>query len=190
VDYLEDKNFDITYNTVSRLLLVFFGAIIGSTLPKWSFTLFIVETSLIIIGFLIAFYLYKTIEDGRKFNLLTAFIAFTLMGIYFAFPLIRLSEGTIIYWMFLIAFLLMFVSTLISSISVFRAMNFPGKLLKGISISAALLFLGAFFVKNSQGLIYSQLLSLHGAVAVFSIFFYVGGLIIVAAAFASAKEFF
>lgn len=187
---MEDKKFDLTYNTVSRLLLVFFGAIIGSTLPKWSFTLFMFETSLIIIGFLISFYLYKTIEDGRKFNLLTAFIAFTLMGIYFAFPLIRLTQGTIIFWMFLISFLLMFVNILFSNIPVFRAMNFPGKLLKGISIAASLLFLSAFFVKNSQGLIYSQLLSLHGAVAVFSIFFYVGGLIIIAAAFASAKEFF
>lgn len=190
MDYLEDKNFDLTFNTVSRLVLVFFGAIIGSTLPKWSFTLFLFETSLIIIGFLISFYLYKTIEDGRKFNLLTAFITFTLMGIYFTFPLIRLSQGTVIFWMFLIAFLLMFVYCLISNISVFRAMKFPGKLLKGIPIFAVLLFLSAFFVRNSQGFIYSQLLSLYDAVAVFSIFFYVGGLIIIAAAFASAKEFF
>ncbi|MEH7883192.1 hypothetical protein V7654_02600 [Bacillus sp. JJ1609] len=170
--------------------ILFFFSLIGSAAPVWSFTTFKLQLAILVIGILIAVYWYRTIEDGRKYNLFVAADMMVLMGFFAIVPLLRLTFGTIVFGVFLIAYLLFLFHSILKSIVLHR-LPAALKYLPAISLSVAvILFLSAFFIRDTEGAIIANIISSSDGSVILAFLLYVIGVLMTWLGIFVLREFF
>lgn len=184
-----EKKFEWGFNAI-QISILFFFSLIGSAAPDWSFTTFKLQLAILVIGILIAVYWYRTIEDGRKYNLFVAADMMVLLGYFAIVPVLRLTFGTIVVWVFLIAYLLFLIHSILKSIVLHRL---PEVLtyLPSISLSAAvILFLIAFFLRDTEGAIIANIISSSDGAVILAFILYVIGVLMTWLGIFVLREFF
>lgn len=162
-----------------RLLLAFFFNFIGSAIPDWSASTFWLNMGLIFLGVLGSMYFYRTSPDPRTLWNRISFILFLLLSIFLVTPILRLSQGTIVFWALLGAFLIYILNFLLRYISVIQGVNIPSlpKVRTSIIWGAFILIITAFFLVNENGNVILQIAAMNEAALIFSVIFYLGGLL-------------
>ncbi|MGA9225405.1 MAG: hypothetical protein WB217_03595 [Mesobacillus sp.] len=187
---MENKNDELVFNSISKILLVLFISLIGSAVPVWSFTTFKIQLAILFIGILIAVYWYRTIEDGRKYNLFAAADMIVLMGFFAIVPVLRLTFGTIVFCVFLITYLLFLFHSIFKSIVLHR-LPAALKYLPAISLSGAvILLLSAFFLRDTEGAIIVNIISSSDGSVILAFLLYVIGVLMTWLGIFVLREFF
>ena len=120
-----------------------------------------------IIGIIISYFLYRSIDDGRIYHLRTAAVMSFLIGFFTVMPLLRISTGSIVFWMVLGAYLLAVFTFAVKYLVIPRGKNFPGKFLSIPLGAAGFLLICSFFIgyeKDQASMVFSVVLYLCGLV--------------------------
>lgn len=186
---MTEKKFSWGFNAM-QVGMVFFFSLIGSAAPEWSFTTFKIQMGILLLGILVAVYWYRTMEDGRRYNLFVAADMIVLMGFFGTVPLLRLAFGTIVFQVLLIVYLLFLIHSILKNIVLHR-LPIPLKYLPAIILSTAMILLiSVFFLRESQGSIIAALyISSDGAI-VLSFFLYVIGVFMTWLGMFAIREFY
>lgn len=184
-----EKKFELGLNAI-QISILFFFSLIGSAAPVWSFTTFKLQLAILVIGILIAVYWYRTIEDGRKYNLFVAADMIILMGIFAIVPVLRLTFGTILFWVLLIIYLLIIFNSILKN-TVLHRLPAALKFMPSLSLwSAMILLFSVFFLRDSKGAIIAKLFSSSEGAIVLSLLLYMIGVFMTWLAFVAIREFF
>jgi hypothetical protein len=178
VVYLVDKNQYIGYHSVSKILLTLFFSLIGALIPQWSQRIFFIEVAIILLGIIVSYFLYRVIENGRIYHLRTAAIMSFLVGAFTVLPLLRISTGSIVFWVVLGAYLLAVFTFAVKYLVILRGKSFPRKLLSITLGTAGILFISSFFIGFKQ----------YHSFVVFSAVLYLCGLFFTWSAFKAGSE--
>ena len=175
----QKKDDELLYEIFSRLLLAFFFNFIGSAIPDWSFSVFIMNMTLIFAGTVVSTLFYKKVPDPRTMWNRVSFILFLLMGFFMVTPFLRIAYGTAIFWILLGAYLIYLFNFILRYLDVFHGLQ-----IRGLSRNrhtmiwvTFILFSGTFFLTNENGNIVLQIFSADAPPLVFPIVFYLGGLL-------------
>jgi hypothetical protein len=173
------KNDDLLGEIFTRLPLAIFFSFIGSAIPDWSPAIFKVNISLIILGTIISIIIYHKVSDPRTMWNRVSFILFFLLGFFSITPFLRLAQGTLIFWVLLGAYLLYILNFTLRYLTVFHGVQVSGlaKIRSSMIWGTFLLFIGSFFLVNETGNIFMQILLNNPPPLIFSILFYLGGLL-------------
>lgn len=186
---MREKKLGLGFNAM-QVGLLFFFSLIGSAAPVWSFTTFKIQLGILFLGILIAVYWYQIMEDGRKYNLFVAAEMIILMGFFATVPLLRLSFGTIVFQVLLIVYLLFLIHSILKSIVLHRLSD-ALKYLPAILLSGAiLLFVSSFFLRDTNGSIFANIISSNDGPVIYSFLLYVIGVLLTWLGMFAIREFF
>jgi hypothetical protein len=186
---MREKKFEWGFNAIQISMLLFFS-LIGSAAPVWSFAIFKMQLAILFIGILIAVYWYRAIEDARKYNLFVAADMIVLMGFFAIVPVLRLTFGTIVFWILLVIYLLIMFHSIIKNIVLHR-LPASMKFVPSLSLwSAMVLLISVFFFRDSQGAIIATVFRSSDGAIVLSFLLYIIGVFMTWLAFVAIREFF
>lgn len=173
------KNDDLLGEIFTRLPLAIFFNFIGSAVPDWSPAIFKLNIALIILGTIISIIIYHKVSDPRTMWNRVSFILFFLLGFFLITPFLRLAQGTLIFWVLLGAYLLYILNFALRYLTVYHGVQVSGlaKIRSTMIWGTFLLFIGSFFLINENGNIFMQILVSNPPPLIFSILFYLGGLL-------------
>lgn len=179
----------ISDNTI-KLGLPVFMALLGASIPSWSFSTFAIEILVMAIAGMVLYYWYKHVSNETKYQTLTGFMMLFLIGVFLAIPLLRLTADTLTFWAFLLALLLIMAESVLNNRAISRTLNMSGKLKLPsglVLISVLLLVFFAFLLRDGDQSVMSRLFALNEAQVIFSTLFYAGSLLLTWLAFVNLK---
>lgn len=179
----------ISDNTI-KLGLPVFMALLGASIPSWSFSTFAIEILVMAIAGMVLYYWYKHVSNETKYQTLTGFMMLFLIGVFLAIPLLRLTADTLTFWAFLLALLLIMAESVLNNRAISRTLNMSGKLKLPsglVLISVLLLVFFAFLLRDGDQTVMSRLFALNEAQVIFSTLFYAGSLLLTWLAFVNLK---
>lgn len=165
-------------------------ALLGASIPSWSFATLAIEILVTAIAGLVLYTWYKHVSNETKYQTLTGFMMLFLIGVFLAVPLLRLTAGTLTFWAFLLALMLIMVGSVLHNRAISRTLNMSGKsqLPTGVvPIGVLLLVFVAFFLRDGGQSVMSQLFARKEAQVIFSTIFYAGSLLLTWLAFVNLK---
>lgn len=172
---------------ISSVIFGFFG----SAIPDWSIGIFLFNLLITVFSLGLARYWYQSVKNTIRYNSLTSFIMLITMGIYLAEPILRISFGTLVFWLFVLLYLLVIVYSLFKREMIFQAFHRPekSKIAFGSYLFVIILIIiSAFSFRNGQELILMQLLDDHEGVFFFTSIMYLAGLFLSFLSFALLKR--
>jgi hypothetical protein len=175
----QKKDDELLFEIFSRLLLAFFFNFIGSAIPDWSQSIFIMNMALIFAGTIVSILFYKKVSDPRTMWNRVGFILFLLMGFFMVTPLLRVAFETSIFWTLLASYSIYLLNFILRYLDVFHGVQIPGLSRNRHTMIwvTFILFIGSFFLANENGNILMQILEKGAPPLIFLIIFYLGGLI-------------
>ncbi|MBT2683190.1 hypothetical protein J7E42_06105 [Bacillus sp. ISL-37] len=173
------NNDELLFEIFSRLLLAFFFNFIGSAIPEWSSSIFILNLALISAGIIVSIIFYKKVSDSRTMWNRVGFVLFLLMGFFLVTPFLRIAYGTSIFWVLLAAYLIYIFNFILRYLDVFHGVQVSGLTTNRYMMIwvTFLLFIGSFFLTNENGNIVLQIFDADAPPLIFPIVFYLGGLL-------------
>jgi len=167
-----------------------FISLLGASIPNWSFGTLAMELIVIAGAGFVSYYWYKNVSNETKYQALTGFMMLFLIGIFLAVPILRLTSGTLAFWAFLLALLLIMINSVIKNKAISRRLNMSGKSNLPpviVPIGILILVISAFFMGDGNGSVMSQLFARNEAQVIFSMLFYAGSLLLTWLAFINLK---
>lgn len=182
---MKQKNDDLIGQIFSRLFLAFLLNLIGSVMPQWSPFIFKVNLALIFLGIIVSVVIYRKVSDTRTMWNQVSFVLMLLLGFFMVTPFLRLTLGTMIFWILLAAYLIYLVNFILRYLDVLHGVRLPGRTRNRHAMIwlTFILFIGAFFLGNENGNILMQIVEKGAPPLVFIIIFYLGGLFFTLGAF-------
>jgi len=190
VSYLADRKKGFISDNTIKLGLPVFMALLGASIPSWSFSTFAIEILVMAIAGMVLYYWYKHVSNETKYQTLTGFMMLFLIGVFLAIPLLRLTADTLTFWAFLLALLLIMAESVLNNRAISRTLNMSGKLKLPsglVLISVLLLVFFAFLLRDGDQSVMSRLFALNEAQVIFSTLFYAGSLLLTWLAFVNLK---
>jgi hypothetical protein len=179
------KDDELLFEIFSRLLLAFFFNFIGSAIPDWSSSIFILNLALISAGIIVSIIFYKKVSDPRTMWNRVGFVLLLLMGFFWVTPFLRIAYGTSLFWILLAAYLIYIFNFILRYLDVFHGVQVSGLSTNRYMMIwvTFLLFIGSFFLTNDNGNIVLQIFDADAPPLLFPIVFYLGGLIMTLVSF-------
>lgn len=190
MSYLADRKKGFISDNTIKLGLPVFMALLGASIPSWSFSTFAIEILVMAIAGMVLYYWYKHVSNETKYQTLTGFMMLFLIGVFLAIPLLRLTADTLTFWAFLLALLLIMAESVLNNRAISRTLNMSGKLKLPsglVLISVLLLVFFAFLLRDGDQSVMSRLFALNEAQVIFSTLFYAGSLLLTWLAFVNLK---
>lgn len=190
MSYLADRKKGFISDNTIKLGLPVFMALLGASIPSWSFSTFAIEILVMAFAGMVLYYWYKHVSNETKYQTLTGFMMLFLIGVFLAIPLLRLTADTLTFWAFLLALLLIMAESVLNNRAISRTLNMSGKLKLPsglVLISVLLLVFFAFLLRDGDQSVMSRLFALNEAQVIFSTLFYAGSLLLTWLAFVNLK---
>lgn len=149
----------IRSNAIFLIIMDFFFGGFLSLLPEESLRVFLLNMFVMVFGIILSFYWYRVHDDEEKYNSLVGFLALLSMGFYGSIPFMRVTYGTLLFYVVFVIYFgcLSFILIKIKWIVRDFANPVKSKLLKGVMGIAIVGFLvGGMFPRDGHpGLILS-----------------------------------
>ncbi|WP_462410665.1 hypothetical protein [Neobacillus sp. Marseille-QA0830] len=162
------------------LLLVFFIGAICSLLPEESYVMFRINMGISLIGMMLAYYWYRTIEDYLRYKAWVSFLMIFLLGLFAVIPLLRATFHTFLFYPALLFYLAMLIYSMLVAKTILPVLH------RLISIKSATIIMLVLFLVNvictftvtaDDRVIYLSLLDQYGNGMFFSSLFFGCGLL-------------
>lgn len=153
-------------------------AILASLVPTGSMRVFLLFISITIIETLITWKWWKQGVEIVRFNSLTSFLLLSTMGLFWIFPILRVTQG-FLFWLLLAVYLIVVFIALYRRELIFQAFHNPreSKLIYGIlGVFFIFLIVGAFSFRNGQEMVILASLNDHQGLLYVAGFTYALGL--------------
>lgn len=182
---MEQKKDHLLYEILSRLFLALLFNLFGSVMPQWSSLIFKVNLALIFLGIIVSIVIYRKVSGTRTMWNQVSSVLMLLLGFFMVTPFLRLTLGTMIFWILLAAYVIYIINFILRYLDVLHGVQLPG--LTGYRHAMIwltfILFIGTFFLVNENGNILMQIVEKGAPPLVFIIIFYIGGLFFTLGAF-------
>ncbi|MDI3311270.1 MAG: hypothetical protein QJR05_07555 [Thermoanaerobacterium sp.] len=162
------------------ILNVMFGTF-ASLIPTGSLTIFLLNMGLTIIEVAISWHWWRTIPNEVRYTSLVCYLMSITFGIFATIPLLRLTFGTMLFWLILLLYLMVLGYSIYLKELLFQAFHRPGKskLSKGIAaFLLVLIIIGALSSRNGQEMLILSILNDHQGAIFVSLFSFIIGLFV------------